>query len=377
MSVAPRIAAPLLLPSAEDALAALPNPALETLAGQLLIGGHEGAELPARYAEELAAGRFAGLIAFRRNLPDVPATRAWCQAVVGASPTALPPIVAIDEEGGPVSRLPKPLPVLPAARVLGAQLDSDAVERLGAAVGRQLAELGFNVNFAPVLDVDSNPANPIIGARAFAVEASRVAELGVAFARGLASAGVAPCGKHFPGHGDTSQDSHLELPTLPHSLERLRQLELVPFRAAASAGLPLLMSAHVRFPALDQRPATLSERMLGGLLRDELAYGGAIVSDCLEMKAIADTVGTAQGAVAAIGAGCDLLLVCHTWEEQLAARREIAARASRDAAFYARCVDAFRRNLALRRAFPAHPSTGALQHTAELEALIAQPWAAP
>jgi beta-N-acetylhexosaminidase len=171
--------------------------------------------------------------------------------------------------------------------------------------------VGFHQNYAPVLDVDSNPDNPIIGNRSFSRDPNRVARLGAAFIDGLQSAGVAACGKHFPGHGDTSVDSHLELPSLPHDMERLMSVELVPFRAAARAGVASIMTAHVLFEALDSdHPATLSEKVLVPILRNELGFDGVIVSDDLEMMAIADHYGIEEAAVRAIRAGCDQLLIC-------------------------------------------------------------------
>jgi beta-N-acetylhexosaminidase len=169
------------------------------------------------------------------------------------------------------------------------------------------------MNYAPVLDVDTNPDNPIIAARSFGRTPELVSELGVALAQGLESAGVAACGKHFPGHGDTSQDSHLELPRLPHSLERLEQIELKPFAAAAKAGIPSMMTAHVIFEPLDSvYPATMSKPVLTGILRGKMGYDGLIVTDDIEMRAIADHYGIEETVVRGINAGVDHFLCCHT-----------------------------------------------------------------
>jgi len=174
-----------------------------------------------------------------------------------------------------------------------------------------------------VLDVDTNPANPVIGDRSFASDAQAVARLGLALARGLEAGGVASCGKHFPGHGDTHQDSHLTLPHLPHALERLRQVELVPFRAYAEAKLASIMTAHVIFDAVDPSvPATLSQKVLTDLLKGELGFDGVVVSDDLEMKAIADNYPVEDAAVLGTRAGVDLFLVCHHADVQ---RRAIEA----------------------------------------------------
>jgi beta-N-acetylhexosaminidase len=211
------------------------------------------------------------------------------------------------------------------------------VERVALAMGRELALLGFDIDFAPVLDVHTNPANPIIGDRAFATEPELAAGLALAFARGLDRAGVLPCGKHFPGHGDTETDSHLELPRLAHDLDRLAAVELLPFRRAVAAGIPMLMSAHVVFAALDATvPATLSQRVITGLLRDELGFTGILVSDDLDMRAIADHIGIGEAAVAAVRAGCDALLLCQNPDHQRQARRALLAAARADKDFAAR-----------------------------------------
>jgi beta-N-acetylhexosaminidase len=190
-------------------------------------------------------------------------------------------------------------------------------EQVGLAMGRELAVLGFDLDFAPVLDVHTNPANPIIGNRAFSTVPQRAADRALAFARGLERGGVVACGKHFPGHGDTSVDSHLALPRLEHDLERLRAVELLPFARAAAADLPVIMTAHVVFPAIEEGvPATLSRRVLTDLLRGELGYRGLIVSDDLDMKAISRHYDVGDAAVAAIEAGCDALLLCRDGEAQ-------------------------------------------------------------
>jgi beta-N-acetylhexosaminidase len=192
---------------------------------------------------------------------------------------------------------------------LGATDDPALVERIGAAVGRELRALGITTDFAPVADVNNNPRNPVIGTRSFGESPERVGELVVAFARGLRSAGVAATAKHFPGHGDTHVDSHLDLPTIPHHLDRLRAVELVPFAAAIRAGVPLVMTSHIRFPALepDGLPATLSPRILNGLLRAEMGFEGVVISDAMVMKAIVDYYGVVAGSVQAVIAGNDLV----------------------------------------------------------------------
>ncbi|MFI6942278.1 glycoside hydrolase family 3 protein [Streptomyces sp. NPDC050418] len=220
-------------------------------------------------------------------------------------------LVAIDEEGGDVTRLEvRSGSSFPGNHALGAVDDADLTHDVAAELGRRLAACGVNLNWAPSADVNSNPDNPVIGVRSFGADPALVARHTAAYVRGLQSSGVAACTKHFPGHGDTSVDSHHALPTIDVSLEVLRERELAPFRAAIEAGTKAVMSAHILVPALDaDRPATLSHRILTGLLREELGYDGLIVTDAVEMQAIAATYGIARGSVLAIAAGADALCV--------------------------------------------------------------------
>ncbi|HZJ67744.1 MAG TPA: glycoside hydrolase family 3 N-terminal domain-containing protein, partial [Kofleriaceae bacterium] len=211
---------------------------------------------------------------------------------------------------------------------------------------------------ALVVDVHTNPANPVIGDRAFGTEPEAVARRALAFAHGLDEAGVLACGKHFPGHGDTSTDSHLELPRIDHGWDRLERIELLPFARAAAAGLPMIMTAHVVFAALDPlRPATLSEQVITGLLRERLGYRGVILSDDLDMQAIVGHVGADAAAVAAVRAGCDALLLCRSEEHQDAAEAALIREAERDAAFRDRVSEAAHRVRALKQAHAAALAT--------------------
>jgi beta-N-acetylhexosaminidase len=194
---------------------------------------------------------------------------------------------------------------------LGRSGDVELAGRFARALASELRAVGITLDYAPVLDVHTNPTNPVIGDRALAEKAAEVARLGAAIVRALQGAHVAACGKHFPGHGDTSVDSHLELPLVEHPLERLREVEFLPFRAAIEAQVATIMTAHVFMPALDEGlPATLSKRIVTGLLREELHYDGVILSDDLEMKALAHDRAVPDSAVLAIAAGCDGVLIC-------------------------------------------------------------------
>ncbi|GAB4531577.1 MAG: hypothetical protein Tsb0020_47820 [Haliangiales bacterium] len=307
----------------------------------------------------MAAGEVGAVIVFGRNLAqvgagdgarlDVDALCRLTQALHDAASADDPPLwIAIDQEGGSVQRVRAPATVWPPMLrfdQLAAGDDAELATAIGRALGSELAALGIDVDFAPVFDVHTNPDNPVIGARAFGRTPEAVARRALAFADGLAQAGVLSCGKHFPGHGDTDTDSHLALPYLAHDRERLEAVELAPFRAAAAAGVPMLMTAHVVFSAFaepdpSQRalPATLSPAIITGLLREQIGYQGLIVSDDLDMRAIAahpdiDSIGAA--AVMAIAAGCDALLLCRDQDHQAQARAALVDAGERDPALRA------------------------------------------
>jgi beta-N-acetylhexosaminidase len=235
----------------------------------------------------------------------------------------------VDQEGGRVARLREPWTVWPPLRALGRAGSEELARRMGESIAGELRSCGIGCDFAPVVDVDTNPANPIIGDRSFGEDPEAVGRLGAAFIAGLQGGGVAASAKHFPGHGDTDVDSHLDLPLVDHGLSRLEDVELRHFRHAVEAGVATVMTAHVLVRELDDRlPATLSPRVLGELLRGKLGYGGVVVSDDLEMKAVAKSSGRAS--VLAAKAGCDLLLVCASAEAQVGALEGLVRARERD-----------------------------------------------
>jgi len=328
---------------------------LEVACGQLLFVGFEGVELPRTLADALSRGHRGGVILFKRNIApfadgiDLVAVAKLNAAIANAAPKALPPLIGVDQEGGRVKRLGPPVLQVPPMRWLGDK-DQAVVEAVAFAVGEELAALGFTMSFAPVLDVDSNPNNPVIGDRSFSRNAEDVARLGIAYARGLARAGILACGKHFPGHGDTEEDSHLSLPRVRHERARIDAIELSPFKAAIAAGaLPSIMTAHVVFDAIEPDvPATLSRRAMIDLLRGELGFQGVCISDDLFMKGVSPSGGedvreVADAAVRAIDAGCDMVLVCHAGPAADAAHAALVERARGDDAFAARVREAFAR----------------------------------
>ena len=239
-----------------------------------------------------------------------------------------------DEEGGDVTRLEAATgSSYPSHAALGALDDVDATRRVAAAMGRRLRDVGIDVALAPVVDVNADPENPVIGTRSFGATPDLVARHGAAFVRGLQGAGVVACAKHYPGHGSTHTDSHLALPTVADPVEVLLERDLAPFRAAVEAGVRCVMTAHVVFPAydpVDKVPATLSPVLLG-LLRRELGFGGVVITDALDMKAISATVGHGEGAVRSLAAGADLLCIGNPgYPETYDADERLGCRGRRD-----------------------------------------------
>lgn len=250
----------------------------------------------------------AGVVIFRENV----LTANQVQELIGEIRKSCPSgrvLVAVDQEGGRVARLKDGVPNLPPMRSLGETGNLPEIVGAGRALGRSLRKMGFDIDFAPVLDVDSNPGNPIIGDRSFSSDPELAGRCAMAFAEGLQEGGIMPCGKHFPGHGETDLDSHVALPVVRANEALLESRELVPFRWAINSGIPLMMTAHVVYPAWDrERPATLSWTIVTGLLKQRLGFRGLVLSDDLLMEAVS-RLGVVPAALMAIDAGCEGLLV--------------------------------------------------------------------
>ena len=291
-------------------------------AGTRVMAGFDG-QAASEHAKRLIKDfRVQSLILFKRNV-DAPAQVAdlvrELQSLALEAGYSRPLLIAIDQEGGRVQRLRAPWTVWPPARRLG-ELDSEDLTRgMAEAIAWELKACGISLDFAPVVDVDTNPKNPIINDRSFSGDPEQVAKLGAAFIEAMQKSGVAACAKHFPGHGDTDTDSHLDLPVIEHSRSRLDDVELRPFRKAIAAEVAAIMTAHIMVRELDEKvPATLSPKVVTTLLRDELGFKGVIVADDLEMKAISVHWPYAISAVLAAKAGCDILPVCEHEEAQVA-----------------------------------------------------------
>lgn len=288
---------------------------VKTAAGQHIMAGLPGIEIDPAFAALVRECKVGNVILFRRNVKNAAQLARLCASLreLIVSETGMEPFIAIDQEGGVVSRFSPDMATTPGAMALAAA-GGDAPYRAARLTAAQLRAAGVNFDLAPVLDVNSNPLNPVIGVRSFGDLPEEAAERAMGFMRGLLDGGVMACGKHFPGHGDTDTDSHIGLPRVDKSREQLEECELLPFRRAIEAGIPAIMSSHVMFPALEPEklPATMSRRILTGLLREELGFGGVIISDCMEMDAVAKFYGTVNGAAAALKAGADIVCISHT-----------------------------------------------------------------
>jgi beta-N-acetylhexosaminidase len=298
---------------------------IEQKVGQLLLLGFGGTTMDGTISTFLDDMQPGGVALFTRNIQGPEQTLTLVRAVrehdpkvkcLGTCPTtvptAVPMFVSVDQEGGSVVRLKRDAVVLPSAMALGAADDPELARRVGRQLGEDLRWWGFNMNLAPVLDVNSNPKNPVIGVRSFGGDPVRVGEIGVGYVEGLSEAGVVAVAKHFPGHGDTDVDSHYAMPVLHHDRARLDKVELRPFARGFAAGLPAIMTAHIALPEVAEGkdvPATVSGKVLTGVLREDLGWDGLVITDGLEMQGVIDRYGAGEAAVRAVLAGADMVMV--------------------------------------------------------------------
>ncbi|TNJ66744.1 beta-N-acetylhexosaminidase [Paenibacillus hemerocallicola] len=321
--------------------------------GQMLHCGFHGYEPGEDIARLIRERHIGGVILFARNVRDVrqvAAMNAEFQRI--ALEAGVPPLtIAIDQEGGMVARLTDGVALMPGNMAIAAGGEPQAAYEAARVTGEELRALGINLNYAPVLDVNVNPGNPVIGVRSYGESPELVGEYGVRAIRGLQEAGVTATAKHFPGHGDTDVDSHLDLPTIAHGRERIYGIELAPFVRAIEEGIDAIMSSHIYFPSFEteKRPVTLSRNVLTGLLREELGFDGVIMTDCMEMKAIADHYGTVAAAVLAVEAGADCVLISHRHDLQEEAIEALVAAVESGRLSEARIDESVERLLAMKR----------------------------
>lgn len=286
--------------------------------GQLVIVGLDGYEMDDNTHDMINKYKVGGFILFKRNIQSAEQTLSLINSLKEANTSnKVPLFIAVDEEGGSVSRMPDEFVKLPTSRAVG-KIDSEEFAfEIGNTVGFQIKSLGFNMNFAPVLDIDSNPKNPVIGDRSFGANPEIVSSLGTAVMNGLKTHVISTV-KHFPGHGDTSVDSHVGLPVIYHDIHRLKSFELVPFKRAIKNGADAVMIAHILLPKVDeQNPATFSKTVITDILRNEMNFDGVVITDDMTMGAIVENYDIGEAAVKSVMAGADIILVCHDSQKQI------------------------------------------------------------
>lgn len=345
---------------------------IEEKAARLIMIDIPDQKMSRTSAEHLRSHAWNGVILFAKNVANMQQTKELIEEIHSCSPQ--PAFIAVDQEGGLVDRFRFPgMSLSPGAMALGVTDDENDVFEAHRIMGEELKDLGVHIDFAPCIDVNSNPRNPIIGVRSFAEDAGKTARLGCAALKGLRKGGVIPTVKHFPGHGNTDTDSHLSLPMIRGSRADLEAVELVPFRRAISEGVEAVMTAHIVFPALDpDLPATLSKKILTGLLREELGYRGVIVTDSLSMKSIADTWGFGEATVMSIEAGADLVLALGSFENQLDAVNSLIAAVKNGRISESRLDESLSRLEALRPGHEGRPKaeiSGMAEHTRIMDAI--------
>ncbi len=307
--VNPPVVAPEIDPIEEQ----IKNMTLEEKIGQLLMIGIEGKEISDIDIEHIHNLRIGGFILFSRNIDNSKQVLTLLNSLKEENRiNKIPIFLSIDEEGGTVSRLSKIFKNLPNVSVLGNLDDENISFEYGKNLGIKLKSLGFNVNFAPVLDINSNPKNPVIGNRAIGTNAKTVSKHGIKVMNGIKSRNIIPVVKHFPGHGDTSVDSHLELPRVDKTLEELENLELIPFQLAIAEDVNMIMVAHILYPKVDDKfPSSLSDKIIDDLLRDKLGFDGVVISDDMTMRAIIDNFSIEEASLKFLQNGGDIVLICH------------------------------------------------------------------
>ncbi|MEG0440881.1 MAG: beta-N-acetylhexosaminidase [Oscillospiraceae bacterium] len=281
---------------------------------QLLVAGIEGTKVGEDGKLALSHYQVGGIILFGTNVKNAKQLVALTNRLKKLSPD-IPPFLCVDEEGGKVSRMPPEVTDVPPALDMGNRGDATLCRKLGGVLGAECAAFGFNMDFAPSLDIWSNPENTVIGTRAFGTTWDRVVQMALPVVQGISDTGVIPVVKHFPGHGDTAIDSHKALPIVTKTENQLAENELVPFQKAIDSGVPCVMVSHILLTQLDpEAPATLSYPVVTELLRQRMGFSGVVATDDLTMGALAQSYTVGEAAVLAVNAGCDLLLVCHKTE---------------------------------------------------------------
>ncbi|WP_338608700.1 beta-N-acetylhexosaminidase [Clostridium baratii] len=300
----------------DEILETISNMSLDEKIGQLVISGFYGTTLDENILKLIKENKISGVILFNRNVKDSNTLLSLNNSLKESNKNnKLPLFISVDEEGGSVTRMPKDIKRLPTNKYIGSLNNKDLSYNVGEILGEQLSYFGFNMNFAPVLDINSNPNNPVIGDRSFGNNKDTVAILGTSTMKGIQSKNIISVVKHFPGHGDTSVDSHVNLPVVNYDINRLKSFEFVPFKTAIQNGADAIMVGHILLPKIDSKyPSSMSYEIVTNILRKDLGFNGLVVSDDMTMGAITKNYSIEESSIKAINAGVDLLLVCQKYE---------------------------------------------------------------
>jgi beta-N-acetylhexosaminidase len=301
------------------------NMSLTEKIGQLVIAGIDGYENDEHSKELIEKYKVGGFILLGQNIKDTKQTLELVNSLkTSNSKNKIPLFFSIDEEGGRITRLPREFAKLPSNKIIGEKNNSSLSYKIGSLLGEEVKAFGLNMNFAPVLDVNSNPKNPIIGDRAFGNNVDIVSKLGIQTMKGIQSQNIIAGVKHFPGHGDTSVDSHVGLPVVNNDLNRLKSLELIPFSKAVENGADVVMVAHILLPKIDkENPASFSKIVITDILRNYLKYDGVIITDDMTMGAVVKNYDIGVASVKSLNAGSDIILVCHDFDKETAVIKAI------------------------------------------------------
>ncbi|MFR9240130.1 MAG: beta-N-acetylhexosaminidase [Clostridium baratii] len=300
----------------DEILETISNMSLDEKIGQLVVSGFYGTSLDENILKLIKEDKISGVILFNRNVKDSNTLLSLNNSLKESNKNnKLPLFISVDEEGGLVTRMPKEIKRLPTNKYIGSLNNKDLSYKVGEILGEQLSYFGFNMNFAPVLDINSNPNNPVIGNRSFGNNKDIVANLGTSTMKGIQSKNIISVVKHFPGHGDTSVDSHVNLPVVNYDINRLNSFEFVPFKTAIQNGANAVMVGHILLPKIDNKyPSSMSYEIVTNILRKDLGFDGLVVSDDMTMGAITENYSIEEASVKSINAGVDLLLVCQKYE---------------------------------------------------------------
>lgn len=303
-------------PPKDEILETISNMSLDEKIGQLVISWFYGTTLDENILKLIKEDKISGVILFNRNVKDSSTLLSLNNSLKESNKNnKLPLFISVDEEGGLVTRMPKDIKRLPTNKYIGSLNNKDLSYNVGEILGEQLSYFGFNMNFAPVLDINSNPNNPVIGDRSFGNNKDTVAILGTSTMKGIQSKNIISVVKHFPGHGDTSVDSHVNLPVVNYDINRLKSFEFVPFKTAIQNGADAIMVGHILLPKIDSKyPSSMSYEIVTNILRKDLGFNGLVVSDDMTMGAITKNYSIEESSIKAINAGVDLLLVCQKYE---------------------------------------------------------------